>query len=165
MTPIPAFLAAAALLTLGAVRRVPDGEACTIYRFGRYRRTLDSGVHWTWPLVDRIGHRISLTGRHAELDSGVVTRADGEAVTAAGTVFFQVLDAGQAEEQIEHFEDCIRDSLRAVLREEALPAASLGASERNRALKRGVDQRLRRFGLTATRCQLDLARGVEARAA
>lgn len=165
MTPIPALLAAAALLTLGAVRRVPEGEACTLYRFGRYRRTLESGVHWTWPLFDRIGHRISLTGRHAKLDSGVVTRADGEAVAAAGTVYFQVLNAVQAEEQIEHFEDCIRDSLRAVLREETLPAASVAASERNRALKRGVDQRLRSFGLTATRCQLDLARGIEARAA
>lgn len=165
MTPIPALLAGVALLTLGAVRRVPAGEACTIYRWGRYRRTLQSGMHLIWPLVDRIGHRISLTGRLAELESGLVTRADGEAVTAAGTVYFQVLDAVQAEEQIEHFEDCIRDSLREVLREEALPAASVADGERNRALKRGVDQRLRRFGLTATRCQLELARGLEARAA
>ncbi len=165
MTPLPVLLAAAALLTLGAVRRVPEGEACTIYRWGRYRRTLESGVHWTWPLFDRVGHRISLTGRHAELDSGAVTRADGETVTAAGTVYFQVLDAFEAEEQIEHFEDCIRDSLRAVLRDEVLPLPSVAAVDRNRALRRGVDQRLRRFGLTATRCQLDLARGVESRAA
>jgi len=166
MTPIPVLLAAAALLTFGAVRRIPEGEACTIYRWGRYRRTLESGVHVVWPLFDRIGHRISLTGRHANLDTGVVTRADGEAVTAAGTVYFQVLDAEQAEEQIEHFEDCILDSLCEVLREEPLPLPGIGASERNRALKRGVDMRLRRFGLTATRCQLDLARAVDtARAA
>ncbi|MEO6064288.1 MAG: SPFH domain-containing protein [Lysobacterales bacterium] len=165
MRPLTALLTAAALLTLGAVRRVPEGEACTIYRWGRYRRTLESGIHWTWPFFDRIGHRISLTGRHAQLESGVVTRADGEVVTAAGTVYFQVLDAFEAEEQIEHLEDCIRDSLRAVLREEVLPSPNVPAVDRNRALRRGVDQRLRRFGLTATRCQLDLARGVEARAA
>ncbi len=166
MIPLPLLLAAAALLTLGAVRRIPDGQACTIYRWGRYRRTLESGVHLVLPLLDRIGHRISLTGRSAELDTGVVTRADGEAVTAAGTVYFQVLDASQAEEQLEHFEDRVRDSLCEVLRTEPLPPVSAAAGERNRALKRGVDLRLRSFGLTATRCQLDLHRGIErARAA
>ncbi len=158
------LLAAVALLTLGAVRRIPEGEACTIYRWGRYRRTLESGIHWVWPLLDRIGHRISLTGRQTQLETGVVTRADGKAVTAAGIVYFQVLDAEQAEDQIEHFEECVRDTLCAVLREEPLPLPETADSERNRALKQAVDKRLRRFGLTATRCQLDLARPV-ARAA
>ncbi len=164
MSSHSSLLAAVALLTLGAVRRIPEGEACTIYRWGRYRRTLESGIHWVWPLLDRIGHRISLTGRQTRLETGVVTRADGKAVTAAGIVYFQVLDAEQAEDQIEHFEECIRDTLCAVLREEPLPLPETAAGERNRALKQAVDKRLRRFGLTATRCQLDLARPV-ARAA
>ncbi len=161
MTPAPAVLATLALLSCGAVRRVPDGEACTVYRWGRYRRTLESGMHLLWPLVDRIGHRISLTGRRAELEPVVITRSDGETVTAAGTVFFQVLDAMQAEEQLDHLESCIRDSVQAVLLEDELPMAGVSVAESNRALKRRVDLRLRRFGLTATRCQLDLGRRTE----
>lgn len=161
MTSSPVVLATLALLSCGAVRRVADGEACTVYRWGRYRRTLESGVHLLWPLIDRIGHRISLTGRRTELEPVVIVRPDGETITAAGTVFFQILDATQAEEQLDHLESCIRDSVQAVLREDELPATDVSVAESNRVLKRRVDLRLRRLGLTATRCQLDLGRRSE----
>ena len=54
-------------IALAAVRRVPDGQAWTVRRFGRYVRTLRPGTHAVWPLLDRIARQVRLTGHHIEL--------------------------------------------------------------------------------------------------
>ena len=58
-TPLPPRMAfpLAACLAILSLKRIPEGQAYTIYRFGRYRRTLDSGLHWIVPLIERVAHR------------------------------------------------------------------------------------------------------------
>ena len=81
-------------LALG-VRRVREGEAVTVHRFGRYRRTLQPGMHFVLPGLDRLAHRIPLSGRSLSLD----LRARGDqAGLLHSRLYYQVLDAAKADE-------------------------------------------------------------------
>src|SRR5476649_1769143 len=86
---LPLAIAALSLLAivLMALRRVPEGQAWTVHRFGRYVRTLRSGLHVVWPLLDRIAQHVSLTGHRVELP----TRAFGND-NASADLYYQILD-------------------------------------------------------------------------
>ena len=58
--PAIAILAFAIILIFTMVKSVPQGENWTVERFGRYTRTLDPGLRFLIPLMDRIGSKINM---------------------------------------------------------------------------------------------------------
>ena len=58
--PAVALLVFAAILILMMVKSVPQGEHWTVERFGRYIRTLDPGLRFVIPLMDKVGRRINM---------------------------------------------------------------------------------------------------------
>lgn len=151
------LLISAACLLLVSLKRIPEGQAYTIYRFGRYRRTLDAGLHWIVPLVERVAHRVSLTGRALQIVPQPYAGTDATA-TARGTVWFQVLDAARADPDFEHLDEVVLEDVlgafKRVAERDALPP-----SEFNVQLKREANQTLRAHGVVVTRCQLGFDRG------
>ena len=148
------LLIAAACLVLFSIKRIPEGQAYTIHRFGRYRRTLDAGVHWIMPLIERVGGRIALTGRALELaPMPIVT--EGENCKVRGSVWFQVLDPARADADMEHLEDVVLAELLSALdrisERQQMPASALP-----QALKQEANGTLKSHGIVVTRCQLQL---------
>lgn len=140
-----------AVVTLGGVRRVPEGMACTVHRFGRYARTLSPGLRWTIPFVDHIAHRVRLVGHQV----AVPNAADARAATR-GAVFYQILEPQRAGDVLEAVDALVEREagagLSAVLaREPAKDVEALSAQ-----LKAELNQRLAALGLRVTRCKLDL---------
>lgn len=146
------LLISAACLVLFSIKRIPEGQAYTIHRFGRYRRTLDAGVHWIMPLIERVGGRISLTGRALDLAPMPVT-AEGVDRTVRGSVWFQVLDPTRADADLEHLEDVVLadllDAMSRISEREFVQAATLP-----QALKQEANTTLKAHGIVVTRCQL-----------
>ena len=52
--PVIAILGFAIILILTMVKSVPQGDNWTVERFGRYTRTLEPGLRFLVPVVDRI---------------------------------------------------------------------------------------------------------------
>ena len=73
MTQLPAMLNllipmfGTVVLLVFSLRRVPEGEARLVNRFGRYHRTLKPGWRLCVPLLDRDGGRYPLLGHHVEV--------------------------------------------------------------------------------------------------
>lgn len=151
------LLIAAACLAVLSLKRIPEGQAYTIYRFGRYRRTLDSGLHWIVPLIERVAHRVSLTGRALQIVPQPYTGADDTA-TARGTVWFQVLDAARADPDLDHLDEVVLEDVLGAC-ERVSDQGTLPAPEFNAQLKREANQTLRAHGVVVTRCQLAFDRG------
>ena len=57
---IALFLAGLAFM---AVKRVPMGQVHSLYRNGKPARLLQPGVHVVLPLLERVAHRIDLSGQ------------------------------------------------------------------------------------------------------
>jgi regulator of protease activity HflC (stomatin/prohibitin superfamily) len=148
----PAFivaLSAIAVLLLASVRRIPEGQAYTLRRFGHPSRVLGAGFHFVMPLVDRIGHKISLAGNVIEFRASKV--ASDSAPCTEGCLYYQVLDAERA--------DAVIDDVEALLRRKTLniiaqsPAAN-DSAQRDAHIKNELNSALRERGILVTRVQL-----------
>ncbi len=153
-TPIALLLAAGAVLVLLSLRRVPEGHAFTVYRFGHYRRTLDTGLHWILPLVEKVAHRVSLAG-HALSVAPQELLTGGVMNSVQGRVYYQVLDVERADPEVDHLDDVVLDALRAALRRDAPGRTTVSPSELNATLKADLNGVLRSHGIVVTRCQLE----------
>jgi regulator of protease activity HflC (stomatin/prohibitin superfamily) len=142
-------LGAFAVLILASVRRIPEGQAYTLRRFGHPSRVLGAGFHLIMPLIDRIGHKISLAGNVIEFRAGK-TATDSTPGTE-GSLYYQVLDAERA--------DAVIDDVEALLRRKTLnliaqsPAAN-DSAQRDAHIKNELNSALRDRGILVTRVQL-----------
>lgn len=141
------FLSAIAALTFASVKRIPEGHAYTLRRIGGHMRTLSAGTHLILPLIERVAHKIRLLGNVVEI---AVLPASETAATLRGRVYFQVLDAQQADAVI----DSVADLLRQRIPELAGENAEEDYAARNLRLKVELNRDLRDRGLLITRVQL-----------
>ena len=139
-------------ITLTAVRRVPEGQAWTVRRFGRYLRTLRPGVHVVWPLLDRIARQVHLTGHHIELP----TRVFG-ADSASADLYYQILDPlptggglESVDEMVFRQADDALSSMAASVPQQQIGWTAAMADD----LKVELNHRLGRMGLRIIRCAL-----------
>jgi regulator of protease activity HflC (stomatin/prohibitin superfamily) len=149
---IPLLLTAASCLVLLSIKRIPEGQAYTVHRFGRYRRTLDSGVHWIMPLVERVAARINLTGRALQLAPRDLTIC-GMPCSIRGSVWFQVLDPARADAELDHVDDVVLREVLAAM-DRLCEKGHAPANGVDPALKHEANLELRSHGIVVTRCQL-----------
>ena len=117
--PAIAILVFAVILVLTMVKSVPQGENWTVERFGRYTRTLDPGLRFLVPLVDRVGSRINMMETVLDIDEQEVISRDNAMVVADAVAFYQVVDASKAAYEVRNLEQALKNisqtNIRAVL--------------------------------------------------
>lgn len=138
-------------LSASAIRRVPAGQVVSVYRHGKPRRLLQAGTHVLVPGLDRIGHRIDLSGQVLRFQEPMPDAHD-----VRGTVYWQVLEPERADAVIEDADQLIRGGALAALREEP---AVVEADRRDLSarLKQAMNKALRERGVMVTRVELDVA--------
>ena len=63
------LLAMMALIAIACVRRIPEGQVHSMRRLGGQVRFLGAGMHFVMPLIERVSHRMSLSGSQLEIDA------------------------------------------------------------------------------------------------
>ncbi|HET6604325.1 MAG TPA: SPFH domain-containing protein [Xanthomonadaceae bacterium] len=145
-----ALLASAAGLAALAVRRVPEGRAYSVHRFGHFARSLGPGWHLVWPLVDRVARRVDLVGHHIDL------HYERERVAADAAVYYQILEPGRTGAALDDVDGVVQREAAegfADLMPQLLPGETGGGAVR---LKEELNRRLGNLGLRVIRCQLHL---------
>jgi len=140
-------LAAIGALAFASIRRIPEGQVYTLRRMGGHTRVVRSGMHLMLPLIERVAHKISLTGANVPVD-GLVA-ADQR---YRGIVYFQVLDPERADRVIDDVDDLLQDRTRSLFADAALPETSDG---RRQWLKQSLNSDVRERGLLVTRVDLN----------
>jgi len=139
-------LCVCALAALACIRRIPEGQAYTVRRFGGQIRAVGAGIHVVLPGVEHIAHRIRLLGN--VVDIGRIPAA-GER-SYGGQIYFQVVDAERADAVIDRVDTLLRGCLPGALSagvEEDAPA-------RNQRIKAELNRQLRDRGILITRVQI-----------
>lgn len=137
-----------------SIKRIPEGQVYTLRRLGKPAGTLTAGTHLVLPLVERIAHKISITGYTLAVDE----RMEPETIAARtlrGRIWWQVLDPERADSVIDRADDLIRLRLRDAVQGAASEEADLRS--RNQRIKQTLNGSLRDRGVLVTRVELDLA--------
>lgn len=149
---IAVMFALGAGLAAASLRRIPEDTVCTVHRFGRYARTLTPGLRFTLPFIDRIAHRVRLVGHEIQVPPQPLG-----ADTAAGAVYYQILEPERAGEVLDDIDALVAREACAQLAAFAQEgAANPGGSDLSSRLKTDLNQRLAGLGLRVTRCQMQL---------
>ena len=150
------FLTLAAVVVALSVKRIPEGQVYTLRRLGKPAGTLTAGTHLVVPLVERIAHKISITGYTLAVDERLTDDATDAGNNLRGRVWWQVLDPERADAVIDRADDMIRLQLRDAV-QHATASEAQDLRSRNQRIKQTLNTSLRERGVLVTRVELNLA--------
>src|ERR1700689_3171666 len=156
---IAAVVALIVLLTVvRSVRIIPQARARNVERFGRYRKTLEPGLNFIVPFVDRVKTQIDLREQVVSFNGQSVITEDNLVVQIDTVLFFQVTDPRAADYEIVNYIQAIEQitatMLRSVIGSMDLEQ-TLTSRDKINALLRGVlDDASGKWGIRVTRVEL-----------
>ena len=104
------------LTVVRSVRIVPQARASNVERFGRYRKTLEPGMNFIVPFVDRVKPAIDLREQVVSFNGQPVITEDNLVVQIDTVLFFQVTDPRAADYEIVNYIQAIEQLTATMLR-------------------------------------------------
>jgi regulator of protease activity HflC (stomatin/prohibitin superfamily) len=111
------LLAAIVLVTM-TIKIVPQQTAVIVERLGRYHRTMEAGMHFVIPFVDRVAYRTYLTEAVLDIPPQICITKDNVQVTVDGVLFYRVIDPKAASYGVSNYEFAIIQLAQTTLRSE-----------------------------------------------
>ena len=91
LTSFFAFIVVITLITY-TVRIIPQSNAYVVERLGAYHRTLEKGLHFVIPIIDRVAEHVSLKEQVYDFAPQPVITKDNVTMMIDTVVYFQILD-------------------------------------------------------------------------
>jgi regulator of protease activity HflC (stomatin/prohibitin superfamily) len=156
---IVAVVALIVLLTVvRSVRIIPQARARNVERFGRYRKTLEPGLNFIVPFVDRVKAQIDLREQVVSFDSQPVITEDNLVVQIDTVLFFQVTDPRAADYEIVNYilaiEQLTATMLRSVIGSMDLEQTLTSRDKINTLLRGVLDDASGKWGIRVTRVEI-----------
>lgn len=161
VTVLIALAAGLALLVsamLRAVWIIPQARARNVERLGRYHRTLEPGISFVIPFVDRVKTSIDLREQVVSFGAQPVITEDNVVVHIDTVLFFQVTDPRAADYEIVDYikaiEQLTATTLRNVIGTLDLEATLTSRDRINTALRGVLDDASGKWGIRVTRVEI-----------
>ena len=156
---IAASLVAVALIVLGfSIKVVHQASTVVVERLGKYHKTLETGVHFIVPLVDRISKPISLKERVADFKPQPVITKDNVTMQIDTVVYFQVTDAKLftygVERPLNAIENLTATTLRNIVGELELDETLTSRDTVNAKMRSILDEATDPWGIKINRVEL-----------
>ena len=156
---VVAFVALLTVLTvLRSIRIVPQARARNVERFGRYRKTLEPGMNFIIPFVDRVKPLIDLREQVVSFMGQPVITEDNLVVQIDTVLFFQVTDPKAADYEIVNYiqgiEQLTATMLRSVIGSMDLEQTLTSRDKINTLLRGVLDDASGKWGIRVTRVEI-----------
>jgi regulator of protease activity HflC (stomatin/prohibitin superfamily) len=147
-----------ALTVMRSVWIIPQARARNVERFGRYHRTLQPGIAFIVPFVDRVKPTIDLREQVVTFQGQPVITEDNVVVHIDTVLFFQVTDPRAADYEIANYilaiEQLTATTLRNVIGTLDLEATLTSRDRINTALRGVLDDASGKWGIRVTRVEI-----------
>ena len=113
------LLSAVALVVLKqSVRFVPQNTALVVERFGKYRTTMEAGLNFLVPFIDRVAYNQTLKEQAVDVPSqGAITR-DNISLVVDGVLYVKVVDPYKASYGVESYVYAVTQLAQTTMRSE-----------------------------------------------
>lgn len=137
---------------------VPQQQAVVVERLGQYSRTLNAGLSWLTPFIDRVAYRHSLKEIPMDVPSQVCITRDNTQLTVDGVLYFQVTDPKRASYGTSNFIVAItqlaQTTLRSVIGRMELDKTFEERNEINRVVIAALDEAAVSWGVKVLRYEI-----------
>jgi regulator of protease activity HflC (stomatin/prohibitin superfamily) len=141
-----------------AVRIVPQATALIVERLGRYSRTLEAGLHFLIPFMDRIRAKVGLREQVVSFPPQPVIPSDNLVVSIDTVIYFQPTDPKAATYEIFNYiqgiEQLTVTTLRNVIGSLDLEQTLTSRDQINGQLRGVLDEATGRWGIRVNRVEL-----------
>src|SRR5919206_3692470 len=148
----------AALVVVRSVRIVPQARARNVERLGRYHKTLEPGLNFVIPFVDRVRPQIDLREQVVSFQPQPVITEDNLVVNIDTVLYFQVLDPRAAAYEISNFiqaaEQLTVTTLRNVIGGMELEETLTSREKINSELRGVLDEATGKWGIRVNRVEI-----------
>jgi regulator of protease activity HflC (stomatin/prohibitin superfamily) len=148
----------AAVIVLRSVRIVPQARARNVERLGRYHRTLEPGLNFVIPFVDRVRPQIDLREQVVSFPPQPVITEDNLVVNIDTVLYFHVTDARAAAYEISNFiqaaEQLTVTTLRNVIGGMELEETLTSREKINSELRGVLDEATGKWGIRVNRVEI-----------
>ena len=155
---VAVVVALVAVLATRTVRIVPQARARNVERFGRYRTTLQPGMNFIVPFVDRVKPAIDLREQVVSFRGQPVITEDNLVISIDTVLFFQVTDPRAADyeivDYIQAIEQITATMLRSVIGSMHLEQTLTSRDKINAMLRGVLDDASGKWGIRVTRVQI-----------
>lgn len=152
------FILVVVTLVLKAIVLVPQGEAAIVERLGRYTQTLNSGLNFIIPIIDRVREKVDTRERMVTFPPQAVITEDNLTVAIDTVVTFQVNEPDRAIYGIDDYifgvEQITTATLRDVVGGLTLEETLTSRDYINRRLRGELDEATAKWGLRIARVEL-----------
>jgi regulator of protease activity HflC (stomatin/prohibitin superfamily) len=146
------------IMVLRSVRIVPQARARNVERFGRYRKTLEPGMNFIIPGIDRVKKEIDLREQVVSFTGAPVITEDNLSVLIDTVLFFQVTDPRAADYEIVNYIQAIEQitatMLRSVIGSMDLEKTLTSRDHINNMLRGVLDDASGKWGIRVTRVEI-----------
>jgi regulator of protease activity HflC (stomatin/prohibitin superfamily) len=146
------------IMVLRSVRIIPQARARNVERFGRYRKTLEPGMNFIIPGIDRVKKEIDLREQVVSFTGAPVITEDNLSVLIDTVLFFQVTDPRAADYEIVNYIQAIEQitatMLRSVIGSMDLEKTLTSRDHINNMLRGVLDDASGKWGIRVTRVEI-----------
>ncbi len=148
----------AVILLVRTVRIVPQQTSLIIERLGRYSRTLEGGIHFLVPFVDKVRANVDLREQVVSFPPQPVITSDNLVVNIDTVIYYSVIDAKSAVYEIANFiqgiEQLTVTTLRNVIGSLDLEQTLTSRDQINGQLRGVLDEATGKWGIRVNRVEL-----------
>lgn len=148
----------AVIVIVRTVRIVPQQTALIIERLGRYHATLEGGIHFLVPFVDKVRANIDLREQVVSFPPQPVITSDNLVVSIDTVIYYAVIDAKSAVYEIANFiqgiEQLTVTTLRNVIGSLDLEQTLTSRDQINAQLRGVLDEATGKWGIRVNRVEL-----------
>ena len=141
-----------------AIRVIPQARAAMLERFGRYRRTLDPGLTFVTPFIDRVRPLIDLREQVVTFSPQPVITEDNVVVAIETVLYFTITDARAASYEIANplqaIEQLTVTTLRNVIGGLTLEETLTSREGVNTELRGALDEATGKWGIRIDRVEI-----------
>lgn len=135
-----------------AVHLVAQGEKWVVQRLGKYHQTLEPGLNFIIPYIDKVAYKVTTKDIVLDIPSQEVITRDNVVILANAVAYINIVQPAHAVYGIVNYEQGIRNlvqtSLRSIIGEMDLDAALSSRDQIKSQLKHAISDDIADWGIT-----------------